>query len=134
MPIPFGPGSVINLTFGPEDVGALDWTPFDVSAAKNNATARDISVVDDNEPATGRYLFVVIHDERRTRLDRNLGDFIFNNRKPQPSGGFQRRRVNHSIHRRQLAINLLSQQFHPVALPDGQRLVSQPENSRPEPI
>jgi hypothetical protein len=53
MSISLRASAIVDLAFGPKDVGALDWTPLDVSAAKNDASSCDISLVNNHE-ATAR--------------------------------------------------------------------------------
>src|SRR5215472_17335864 len=53
VPVSLRASAIVDLAFGPKDIGALDWAPLDVSAAKNDASSRYVSLVN-NHKATAR--------------------------------------------------------------------------------
>src|SRR5208282_226614 len=81
MTVSFSSNPMINRAFRPKDVCALNGLPMDVSSSEDNSAAGHILMIDDYKATRCCDLFVVIHYERLSPLDRYFRHLIFNHRK-----------------------------------------------------
>ena len=70
MPHLRGPFPSCDFFLSPKDVLALGHGAIGVDAAENRASAANVAVIRDNEPAEIGDAIVIIHHQRRSRLNR----------------------------------------------------------------
>src|SRR5215831_3417093 len=134
MPISLSSEPVIDFAIRPENVRALDLRQINVDAAENYSPSRQVLIVDNHKPTGSRDTVVVIHDQGRPGLNRDLRDFILSERSATDRRYLQRKRIDCAIHRYQVAFHLLGQKLQPIPLSNLKRPISHPEDSGTKPV
>src|ERR1700720_2501513 len=106
MTVPLHADSLINRSFRPEEIRALNALAFDVGPSKNDPASGHVPFVHDDKPTRGVDLIVVVHGQRRTYLDRDFRYLVLDDRESESRKCIQRSRVDHPVDRYQLALDL----------------------------
>src|SRR5438105_1055173 len=116
--------------FGPENVLRFDFRAVGVNAAENDAAARDLALIDDDEAAHDRVAVVVVENERTAGLDGDLGDVVFRDVIARLGQRLERRGVNDALDAHDFRVKLLRGELELVALADVEPLPAHPEQAR----